>query len=89
MSSSNIMCVCVYVQEQLSYRGDVSPPHSVASDALSVSLWHSVSSPDTYCIKSFCSLLYIQVNSKFDGQFELKLNGYDEVKISEKYASVF
>lgn len=29
------------MQEQLSARGDVSPPHSVASDSLSGSLWAS------------------------------------------------
>ncbi|XP_021189376.3 TATA element modulatory factor [Helicoverpa armigera] len=29
------------LQEQVSSRGDMSPPHSVASDSLSASLWHS------------------------------------------------
>ncbi|KAJ0178042.1 hypothetical protein K1T71_005865 [Dendrolimus kikuchii] len=29
------------LQEQVSGRGDVSPPHSLASDSLSASLWHS------------------------------------------------
>ncbi|CAB3222032.1 unnamed protein product [Arctia plantaginis] len=29
------------LQEQVAYRGDVSPPHSVTSEALSASLWHS------------------------------------------------
>ncbi|KAJ8713753.1 hypothetical protein PYW07_014123 [Mythimna separata] len=29
------------LQEQVSSRGDLSPPHSVASDSLSASLWHS------------------------------------------------